>query len=70
MVSDIVLAKPLPEELKNDKELLIGCVSGAIPKQDYLNLLRNAGFANINVSKEEPAFLEEYGLSITYSATK
>jgi SAM-dependent methyltransferase len=70
MVSDVVLVKPLPEDLKNDKDLLVGCVSGAILKEDYLNLLRQAGFTNIEIHKEIPAFLPEYGLSITFSATK
>ena len=70
MVSDVVLTKPLTEELKNDKELLIGCVSGAILKEDYLNFLKKAGFANIDIYKEMPAFLEDYGLSITFSAKK
>jgi SAM-dependent methyltransferase len=70
MVSDVVLAKPLPEELKIDNELLIGCVSGAILKEDYLNLLKKAGFSNINIHKETPAFLEDYALSITFSAIK
>lgn len=70
MVSDVVLTKPLPEELKNDKELLVGCVSGAISKQDYLDLLEKAGFSNITIHKEIPAFLPDYGLSITFSACK
>lgn len=70
MISDVVLTKPLPEELKNDKELLVGCVSGAILKQDYLKLLGKAGFVNITIYKEIPAFLEDYGLSITFSAFK
>lgn len=70
MVSDVVLAKPLPEKLKNDKELLVGCISGAILKQDYLNLLSETGFTDITILKETPAFLEDYGLSITYSAVK
>ena len=70
MVSDIVLAKPLPEKLKNDKELLVGCISGAILKQDYLNLLNKVGFTDITILKETPAFLKDYGLSITYSAIK
>jgi SAM-dependent methyltransferase len=70
MVSDVVLVKPLPEELKNDKDLLIGCVSGAILKEDYLNLLKQTGFTDITIHKEIPAFLPEYGLSITFSATK
>lgn len=70
MISDVVLKKPLPENLKNDKELLVGCVSGAILKQDYLDLLRKAGFSDITIHKETPAFLEEYGVSITLSAFK
>lgn len=70
MVSDVVLRKPLPDELKNDKELLVGCVSGAILKQDYLNLLKKAGFTDTKILKEVPAFLPDYGLSITYSAVK
>jgi len=70
MISDVVLVKPLPEDLRNDKELLVGCVSGAILKQDYLDLLKKAGFADIIIHKETPAFLEEYGLSMTFSAFK
>lgn len=70
MVSDVVLIKPLPEDLKKDKDLLIGCVSGAILKEDYLNLLKQTGFTDITIHKEIPAFLPEYGLSITFSAVK
>ncbi|MFC1727284.1 arsenite methyltransferase [Patescibacteria group bacterium] len=70
MVSDVVLVKPLPEELKNDKELLVGCVSGAILKEDYFDLLKKIGFSDIKIVKEAPAFLPEYGLSMTYSAVK
>ena len=70
MVSDIVLIKPLTEELKNDKELLVGCISGAILKEDYLALLNKTGFSDITIIKEKSAFLEDYGLSITYSAVK
>lgn len=70
MVSDVVLKKPLPEEILNDKELLVGCVSGAILKDEYLRLLKKAGFSEIKIHKETPAFLPEYGLSISYSAVK
>jgi len=70
MISDVVLRKPLPDDLKNDKELLVGCISGAILKQDYLELLKKAGFSNITIHKETPAFLPDYGLSITFSAVK
>ena len=70
MVSDVVLIKSLPEDLKSDKDLLIGCVSGAILKEDYLNMLKKVGFDNIEIHKEIPAFLPEYAQSITFSATK
>lgn len=70
MVSDVVLAKPLPEELANDTDLLTGCISGAILKQDYLNLLEKSGFKDITITKEVPMFLEEYAVSITFTATK
>lgn len=69
-ISDVVLTIPLPDELKNDKKLLVGCISGAILKQEYLTLLKKAGFSDITIQKETPAFLEKYSLSITFSAIK
>ncbi|MBU1000799.1 arsenite methyltransferase [Patescibacteria group bacterium] len=70
MVSDVVLTKPLPEEVKNDDELLSGCVAGAILKQDYIKLLEKVGFAGITIHKEVPGFLKDYTASITFSAVK
>jgi arsenite methyltransferase len=43
-VSDIVLLQELTEEQKNDKELIGGCVAGAIMKEEYLKLIEEAGF--------------------------
>ncbi|MFH0864011.1 MAG: arsenite methyltransferase [Candidatus Gottesmanbacteria bacterium] len=70
MVSDTVLSKPLPDELRENEELLTGCVSGAILKKDYLSLLQKTGFSNIKIQKERPGFLADYSISITYSAVK
>lgn len=70
MVSDVVLTKSLPDKMKNDDELLSGCVAGAILKKDYLNLLKSVGFTNIEVGKETPGFLKDYTVSITFSAVK
>jgi len=44
-ISDMVLLAELPEDLKNDKDLLAGCVAGAILKEEYLSLLKKAGFS-------------------------
>jgi SAM-dependent methyltransferase len=70
MISDVVLIKPLTEDMKQDKELLIGCVSGAILKEDYLKLLEKAGFSKITIHKETPGFLKDFDLSMTFSAYK
>ncbi len=70
MVSDTVLTKPLPEEIRNNEEMLSACVSGAIMKDEYLSLIKQAGFKDMDIHKETPGFLEGYSESITYSAIK
>ena len=70
MISDVVLSKELPESLRGDNALLTGCVSGAILKDNYLEILDEAGFKDISITKEVPMFLEEYALSISFTATK
>jgi len=44
-ISDMVLLADLPEDLRNDKDLLAGCVTGAILKEEYLELLEKVGFS-------------------------
>ena len=53
-ISDIVLTGDLPQNLQKDAEMYAGCVSGAIQKGEYLNLIKNAGFSNITIQKEKP----------------
>ncbi|OGZ33413.1 MAG: arsenite S-adenosylmethyltransferase [Candidatus Portnoybacteria bacterium RBG_19FT_COMBO_36_7] len=43
-LSDIVLLKELSEEQRNNKELISGCVAGALLRDDYLNKIKAAGF--------------------------
>lgn len=52
-ISDVVLLGDLPESLVKDAEMYAGCVSGAIQKENYLNVVKEAGFTNINVQKEK-----------------
>ncbi|WP_028980813.1 arsenite methyltransferase [Sporocytophaga myxococcoides] len=52
-ISDIVLKGELPESIKKEAEMYAGCVSGAIKKGDYLEILSDAGFTNITVQKEK-----------------
>ena len=52
-ISDIVLVGDLPSQLQNAAEMYAGCVSGAIQKGNYLNLIKDNGFENIMIQKEK-----------------
>jgi SAM-dependent methyltransferase len=52
MVSDIVLLKELPEEIKNSVAAYIGCLAGAVSKKDYLGAIQEAGFQATKVIDE------------------
>lgn len=53
-ISDVVLVGNLPEALRKDAEMYAGCVSGAIQKDVYLELIEANGFSNITLQKEKP----------------
>jgi len=53
MISDIVLLRELPDIIKQDIEAYVGCVAGALLKDDYLALIREAGFSDVNVVDEQ-----------------
>ncbi len=52
-ISDIVLEGQLPSQLKQAAEMYAGCVSGAIQKQVYMELIEATGFTNITIQKEK-----------------
>ncbi|MFT3846211.1 MAG: arsenite methyltransferase [Lacibacter sp.] len=52
-ISDIVLTGELPERIKNAAEMYAGCVASAIQKEDYLQIIKDAGFSNITLQKEK-----------------
>ncbi|HMX80859.1 MAG TPA: arsenite methyltransferase [Ferruginibacter sp.] len=52
-ISDIVLEGKLPSKWKEVAELYAGCVSGAVQKDVYLEMIREAGFSNIIVQKHK-----------------
>jgi SAM-dependent methyltransferase len=52
-ISDIVLEGELPTAIKEAAEMYAGCVSGAIQKQDYLELIKANGFENLTVQKDK-----------------
>ena len=52
-ISDIVLTGELPERIKNVAEMYAGCVASAILKDDYLQIIKDAGFKNLTLQKEK-----------------
>ena len=48
-VSDVVAHGPLPDAIKSDLALHGGCLAGATPRAELLDILRDAGFVDIIV---------------------
>lgn len=48
-VSDIVLLKPLPEEIAHDVSAYVGCIAGASLLNDYLSLALETGLRDLSV---------------------
>lgn len=58
-ISDVVLVGALPEGLAKDAEMYAGCVSGAIQKTTYLELIEINGFEKITIQKEKAIIIPE-----------
>lgn len=52
MISDIVLLKELPDSIKTSIDAYVGCLSGAMMKDDYIGAIKSAGFRNIRIMDE------------------
>jgi len=49
VVSDLVWTRPLPDSIRRDVDLLVGCIAGASLREDYLELIRAAGFRDVEI---------------------
>jgi arsenite methyltransferase len=49
-VSDIALKRELPPEIGSDLMAYVGCIAGAIMIEDYRRLLKEPGFAHVEVT--------------------
>lgn len=58
VISDIVLLRELPEALKNSVKAYIGCLAGAIGKEEYIGAIEAAGFRDIKIIDETPFPIE------------
>lgn len=67
-ISDVVLVGVLPEKLKGAAEMYAGCISGAIQKDEYMNLISANGFKNITIQKEKAIIIPDDILAAYLSA--
>ncbi len=54
MISDIVLLKELPDIIQSSVDAYVGCISGAIMKDKYIESIKNAGFKDVVIIEETP----------------
>lgn len=52
-ISDIVLVGNLPDGLRKNAEMYAGCISGAIQKEEYLQIIKDTGFEHIEIQKNK-----------------
>jgi ubiquinone/menaquinone biosynthesis C-methylase UbiE len=69
-ISDIVLEGALPAKWKEVAELYAGCVSGAIQKSEYLDIIKESGFSNITIQKEKDIIVPDDILLSYFSAAE
>lgn len=62
MISDIVVLAELPDFIKNSIAAYIGCLSGAIKKDEYIDGIEKAGFREVKII-EETSFPVEFMLN-------
>jgi arsenite methyltransferase len=70
-ISDVVVRGPVPEVIRKNMELWIGCVAGALEEQEFITLLSDAGFINPSIeptrvyeTKDAATFLTGTGLDV------
>jgi arsenite methyltransferase len=70
-VSDVVVRGDVPQEIRRNMELWVGCVAGALEESDYRAKLARAGFEGIDIEptrvydvEDARQFLSGHGLDV------
>ncbi len=53
LISDIVTDGEIPSEIRKNFQAWAGCVAGAMDKHEYIDTIKNAGFKDIKIVKEQ-----------------
>ena len=52
IISDIVLTKELPETIRHSIEAYVGCIAGASLMEEYLTVIKEAGFGEVKIVED------------------
>lgn len=52
-ISDVVSSAKLPHWLKDVAEAYAGCISGTVPRDEYLHMITDAGFRSVRIAGEK-----------------
>ena len=70
-VSDVVVKGSVPDEVRKSMLLWVGCIAGALEKDDYVAKLRDAGFQDVSIEptrvynlEDARQFLTEAGVDV------
>lgn len=76
-VSDVIVRGDMPDDVRRSAELWVGCVAGALEEEEFLTLLREAGFEHASIeptriysAEDARAFAESAGLDVERIATE
>jgi SAM-dependent methyltransferase len=71
-VSDVVVRREVPADIRGSMELWVGCIAGALHEQDFVRGLEAAGFEQASVESwreyrldDARSFLAEAGVDVT-----
>ena len=70
-VSDVVVRGPVPQDIRRNVELWVGCIAGALEESEYARLLGEAGFEDVSVEpwriydiEDARGFLSDSGIDV------
>jgi arsenite methyltransferase len=69
-ISDVVIRGELPKKVRENAEMYAGCVSGAVQKDEYIDMVKGTGFINTIILKEKEVVVPEETILSLISKTE
>lgn len=58
-ISDIVTDRALSDEMRNDLDAWAGCIAGALEQRQYLRIIKEAGFTDLQVLSSREFYVQD-----------